>query len=167
MSGENRQSTDSDRGYSTYVKPVMGLIGVVLGIGGLIQLVDWRVESIVNSGEFRRELAKHVGRPYIIFDESMTIHADGGAMQYLVPILGNPIEVEIVEQRSPDYYKLLRITVRPKEYLAIAPHLEVLSGALGSIDIERGRAFEWVYFFNIGGYEGAIKEPRFRLEILK
>jgi len=126
---------------------------------GLNQYVDSRIQAKISSPSFLRELARSV-RPSVVFDENESIIADIGAMTYL----------ESIEITNDDK-EILKIVVKPKEYLGIEPVLEPLDEAY-AIKAERGSGYDWIFqlnSMNVVVYDGPKeKRPeRFRLELIR
>lgn len=144
---------------------IAAILAFAVAIGGFFYLVDWRVRSVVEGEEFIKKIASHV-RPYVIFDHEGRIIHDGGAMQYLLPVENNPIEVQKTIVGSEQSFDL-RIDVKPNQHLTTAPLLEVLSSHMGGITYRRGEGYEWICEFKVAGSSGGDEVVLLRLEILK
>lgn len=139
---------------------VAGCVGV---IWGACKFIDYRVESIVSTDEFKNEVAQRV-RPYMVLGPQGEVLLDRGAMTFLQ----GPPEVKSIDEGKDTVLGLgnLMVTVKPKEYLAIAPLLEFVSSHNGTAQAERGKGLEWVIRIDIGSC--ATGDPlRMRLEMLR
>lgn len=145
------------------VKLAVGILVVLGTVAGIFRLIDWRMESYLQSEQVREDIARRV-RPYLIFNQNGSILVDGGGMQYLQ----EPPEVIVGD--SPD----LTITVFPKEHMSFCPLIESLTGDLYHFEARRGKGHQWILLGDRSGRLGQRSFPTaneddfvLRMEILK
>ena len=171
MNSEQQNNT-SQPAVLSYVSRVYRLaLPAIIGIGvvfasvvGFNLYVYNLVEQKTSSDEFIKRLGDRV-RPSLIFDANGTIIADSGALD-LIEI---PEIEEIGEGPSPGYI----ITIRPKQYLSMAPFLQMLGGPSYALTAERTKGVNWKFTLEyhqvlvMGRGPKRSITPKFRVEIMR
>jgi hypothetical protein len=135
---------------------------VAAALWGGYEIVDHLVESKISDEAYMSQLAKRL-RPNLVFDASGSVLSDRGALE-----LVEPPKVESIEEGDAE---ALRVTIRPREFLALPPVLESLDQP-AVITSERGEGISWIFtirwklFITVRESAGQEDPARFRLEII-
>lgn len=147
--------------------PILTVIVLIFSvIGGVYlihQIVENKVEQIVNSEAFEKNLISKI-HPYIIFNENNSILNDVGGMKYI-----DYVKVfKGLNKYSTSDSIPIKIVVKPKVLLSSPPLIECLDhGDIYIFTPRRGEGFLWIYKIELQQYDTPRKTNRFKLEIIK
>ncbi len=131
------------------------VVKVILTVGGLVgafitvqTLVDYRIETKLRDPEFIRQISP----PYLIFDSGGAVHVDSGAAVYIHEKIGTAFVC--IEHGSDALLGdlVVEVAVKPKQYLAHAPLLTVLEGSFTGrrVTSHRVEGFDFALRIHIG-----------------
>ena len=134
---------------------------------GLEAYLNQIVDKRINDPEYIKKVADQV-RPYIIFDGSGVIFADGGALQYLDSITVIEKGFFGKDQYGKEYFYPKKMIIKPKAFMTNEPLIQCLVNELFDMDIQRSAPIGWtVYMSYTMGPIGNASKLKFRLEIIR
>lgn len=140
---------------------IVQLLEVIVLILVVVGYIEWRVNSKVNNPDFIQRITSTV-RPAVIFDQSGTVQADLGGMQYISGI-------KVTQDDKSKEPK--KITVSFNEHINSAPILECTNYDF-SIQSEKSGSSDWIFHLSSPSrllLQGSMKIENwlFRLEVIR